>query len=66
MMRFGAMMAGGVVGLLVLKLLAGLLMPILGTLIGVLMLGLKGAFWLAVGYLIYRLFFRKRRGYADV
>lgn len=52
------MMAGGVVGLLLLKALMALFAPVFGTLVGVLLLGLKGLFWLAVAYLVYRLFFR--------
>lgn len=66
MMRFGAMMASGVVGLVVLKLLAALMMPLLGTMVGVMMLGMKLLFWVAVGYVVYRVFFRRRCRSAEV
>lgn len=61
MMRFGAMAASGVVGLLILKLLAAMLMPLLGTVVGMMMVGIKVMFWLAAAYVVYRLFFRRRR-----
>lgn len=66
MMRFGAMMAGGVLGLVILKLLAALMFPLLGALMGMMMMGLKVLFWLAIGYVVYRLFFRKRKETAEV
>lgn len=61
MMRFGAMAASGVVGLLILKLLAAMLMPLLGTVVGMMMVGIKVMFWLAAAYVVYRVFFKRRR-----
>lgn len=66
MMRFGAMMAGGVVGLVILKVLAALLMPLFGTMVGMMMLGMKLLFWVALGYVVYRVFFRRRCRSAEV
>ncbi len=65
-MRFGAMMAGGVLGLVARKMMAALLIPLVGTVAAVLMLGLKALFWLAIGYTVYRVFFRRRRERAEV
>lgn len=65
-MRFGAMMAGGVLGLVAMKMMAALLIPLVGTVAAVLMLGLKALFWLAIGYTVYRVFFRRRRERAEV
>lgn len=65
-MRFGAMMAGGVVGLVAMKLMAALLIPMVGVGAAVLMMGLKALFWLAIGYTVYRIFFRRRRERAEV
>ncbi len=65
-MRFGAMMAGGVLGLVTLKLMAAFLIPLVGAAAAVLMLGLKALFWLAIGYTIYRVFFCRRRNRAEV
>ena len=66
MMRFGAMMAGGVLGVVMLKLLLALLAPVFGAAVGLMMMGLKVLFWGAVVWLVYRLFFRKRREPAEV
>lgn len=65
MMRFGAMMAGGVLGVVLLKLLAALLMPLLGAVVGMMMVGIKVLFWLAIAYVVYRLFFRRRKEPAE-
>lgn len=65
-MRFGAMMAGGVLGLVAVKLMAAFLFPLVGVGAAVLMLGLKALFWLAIAYTIYRVFFRRRRDRAEI
>lgn len=65
-MRFGAMMAGGVLGLVVMKLMGAFLIPLVGTAAALVMMGLKALFWLAIGYTIYRIFFRRRRDRAEV
>ena len=65
-MRFGAMMVGGALGLVVMKLMAVLLFPLVGTAAAILMMGLKALFWLAIGYTVYRIFFRGRRERSEV
>ncbi len=65
-MRYAAMFGGGVLGLVIMKLLAALLLPLLGTVFGMMLLGLKIVFWLALGYFVYRMFCRRRRDCAEV
>ena len=65
-MRFAAMMTGGVLGVVVLKLLLTMKAPLFGMAVGLLMLGLKVLFWGAIVWVVYRLFFRKRRETAEV
>ena len=65
-MRFAAMMTGGVLGVVVLKLLMTMMAPLFGIAVGLLMMGLKVLFWGAIVYVVYRLFFRRRRETAEV
>lgn len=60
-MRFGAMMAGGVVGLVAVKVITALFLPVVGAAVALLLMGLKALFWLAIGYAVYRVLFRRRR-----
>ena len=66
MMRYGAMAVGGVLGLVVLKMMGALFLPVFGVVVGMLFFGLKVLFWLAIGYVVYRIFFHKRRDPAEV
>ena len=65
-MRFAAMMTGGVLGVVVLKLLMTMMAPLFGIAVGLLVMGLKVLFWGAIVYVVYRLFFRRRRETAEV
>jgi hypothetical protein len=65
-MRFAAMMTGGVLGVVVLKLLLTMMAPLFGMAVGLMMLALKVMFWGAIVWVVYRLFFRKRREAAEV
>ncbi|NNF37806.1 MAG: hypothetical protein HKN71_04010, partial [Gemmatimonadetes bacterium] len=53
-------------GVVVLKLLLTMMAPLFGMAVGLLMLGLKVLFWGAIAYVVYRVFFRKRRETAEV
>lgn len=66
MMRFGAMAVSGVLGVVLLKVLAALLMPLLGAVAGMMMVGMKVLFWGAIAYVVYRIFFRRREKTAEV
>ncbi len=65
-MRFGAMLAGGVLGLVGVKLLALVMAPMVGVVTGLLLMGLKALFWLTIAYVVYRIFFRRRRDSSEV
>ena len=64
MRTFGALAMGGVAGFLVLKLLAALVFPLFGFMIGVVGMLVKVALWVGIGYFVYTLF-RGRRNAAD-
>lgn len=64
-MRFGAMLAGGVLGLVGVKLLAVVMAPMVGVVVGMLLMGFKALFWLSIAYVVYRIFFRRRRHSAE-
>jgi hypothetical protein len=64
-MRFAAMMTGGVLGVVVLKLLMTMMAPLFGIAVGLLLMGLKVMFWGAIVYVVYRIFFRRRRDHAE-
>ena len=57
---FGAVAFTGVVGLIALKLLGAMLIPLLGMFFGALALAFKVALFLAVGFFLYRMFRRRR------
>ena len=61
MRTFAAITAGGVLGVLVLKLLATLVLPILGMLVGLVMTGVKLVLMAAVAYFVYSLIFKRKR-----
>ena len=61
MRTFGAMALGGLAGLVVLKLLGALLLPLFGMAFGLFGLLMKVKLWIAIGYLVYTLL-RGRRG----
>jgi len=61
MRTFAVVFAGGALGLVVLKLLFGLLMPLFALLIGLVTLTVKVAFFAAVAYFLYSLVRGKRR-----
>ena len=64
-MKFGAMAVSGVVGLLIVKMMMALLLPILATAFGILMMVLKWGAIIGVGYLVWS-FIRGRRKEAEV
>lgn len=59
-MKFGAMAVSGVVGLVVLKLLAALFMPMLMTAFAVMAMLVKWGLIIAVGYFVWS-FFKGRK-----
>jgi len=61
MRTFAVVFAGGALGLVVLKLLFGLVMPLFSLLIGLVTLTVKVAFFAAVAYFIYSLVRGRRR-----
>ena len=61
MRNFAAITAGGVLGVLLLKLLASVFFPLLAMMVGVLMVGLKLLFFAAVAYFVYSMLFKRRK-----
>lgn len=61
MMTFAKLAVAGVAGFFVLKLLAALLVPILGLAAGIVALGLKLILVLAIGWLVLSIFRRRSR-----
>ena len=66
MRTFAAVTAGGVLTIALLKLFAAVVMPVVGLVLGVLATGVKLLFFAAVGYLIYALFFKRKRREGEV
>lgn len=66
MRTFGAMALGGVAGILLLKLLAALVFPLFGMVVGVLGMVMKIAFWGAIAYFVYTLIRGRRKETAEV
>lgn len=60
MRTFAAISAGGVLGILLFKLLATIFFPMLGLLIGILVTGVKLLLLAAVVYFVYSLIFKRR------
>lgn len=61
MRTFAALTLGGVAGVVLFKLLAALLFPILGMLMGLLMTGIKLVLIAAAIYFVYSLFFKRKK-----
>jgi hypothetical protein len=64
MRSFGALMVGGVAGLLIMKLLAALLFPLFGLMVGLVGTALKLLFWGAIAYFVWRMLKGPRRSEA--
>jgi hypothetical protein len=60
MKTFATLTVSGVVGIVLFKLLAGMLFPLLGVVVGLLLLTVKIAIFAAIGYFIYSMI-RKRK-----
>jgi len=65
MRTFGAMAIGGLAGIVALKLLATMLLPLFGLVFGVVGMLLKIGLWVAVGYVVYTLIKGRRREQAE-
>lgn len=63
MRTFGALALGGLAGIVILKLLAGMILPLFGMVFGLMATLVKVALWVAIGYFIYTLI-RGRRSQA--
>ena len=61
MRTFGALALGGLAGFVVLKMLAALLLPLLGMAFGLFGFLMKLGLWIAIGYVIYTLLKGRRR-----
>ncbi len=57
---FGAVALSGAAAILVLKLLAAVVVPLLGALVGFVALAFKVGLFLVVGFVVYRVFKRRR------
>lgn len=57
---FGAVAISGAAAILVLKLLAAVAVPLFGALFGFMALAFKVGLFLAVGFVVYRMFKRRR------
>ena len=65
MRTFGAMAIGGLAGIVALKLLATMLLPLFGLVFGVVGMLLKIGLWVAVGYVVYTLIKGRRKEQAE-
>ncbi len=65
MRSFGALAMGGIAGFLALKLLAALVFPLFGFMIGVVGLLVKVALWVGIGYFVYTLFRGRKRDHHE-
>lgn len=65
MRTFGAMAIGGLAGIVALKLLATMLLPLFGLVFGVVGMLLKIGMWVAIGYVVYTLIKGRRREQAE-
>lgn len=61
MRTLGTMFVGGIAALLVLKLFAGLVLPLIGLLFGLVAMALKIAIVAAIGYFVYSLVRDRKR-----
>jgi hypothetical protein len=55
MRTFAGMFVGGIAALVLFKLFAGLVLPLLGIVVGLFMMAVKITIFVAVGYFIYTL-----------
>jgi hypothetical protein len=60
MKTFATLTVSGVLGIVLFKLLAGMLFPLLGVVVGLLLLTVKIAIFAAIGFFIYSMI-RKRK-----
>lgn len=65
MRSFGAMLVGGVTGIVLLKLLATLVFPLFGFMVGLVGMALKIVFWGAIAYFVWRLVKGPKRSRAE-
>jgi hypothetical protein len=65
MRNFGALALGGVAGIVILKLLATTLLPLLGLAFGLMATLVKVGLWIAVGYFVYTLVRGRRKESAE-
>ncbi len=65
MKTFGQLFVGGLAGLLILKLLAAIILPLFGLMLGLLATAFKVAIFVCVAYCIYRMFKGKGRNRDD-
>ena len=61
MRAFAGMFVGGVAAILLLKLVFGLVLPLLGIVVGFVAMAIKLALLVAVGYFVYSLLRGRRR-----
>jgi len=66
MQKYGTMMAGGVLALVALKLIAAFVLPALAVLFGVVVTVAKVALFVAIGYFIYSIFRGKTSRGAEI
>lgn len=65
MRSFGALMVGGVTGIVILKLLAMLVFPLFGFMVGLVGMALKIVFWGAIAWFVWRMLKGPRRSGAE-
>ena len=61
MKAFAGIVVGGTVTLLIFKLLATLVLPLLGAMIGLVLMVIKWVVLAMVAYFVYSMFFKRRR-----
>lgn len=61
MRTFVGLFAGGAIAIVIFKILAALLVPLLGTFVGLLVSAVKILLVVGVAYLVYSLIFKRRR-----
>lgn len=66
MRTFGALALGGLAGLVVLKLVAALILPLFGVMFGLVGMLVKVGLWLAVAYFVYTLIRGRRKEAVEV
>jgi hypothetical protein len=64
MKTFAALTVTGIAGLFLMKLLAAVMLPVLGLLVGIVALTMKVALIAAVGFFIYSMLRKRARGVA--